>query len=612
MPAVPPVTRIGAPPPRRRPGPLTRLSGYVREGLGQSRGFLRLFSYTRPYRGRLALSWIATAGYAAAGALLVSTVKPIFDKVLIQNVQVGEISALILFLYLVKGSCSYFSSTLVADVGQRAITDLRNALYEHVLNQSFTFLGRHTTGALMSHITTDVEKIQNAVSEMAGDLLKEGLSVVGLLLVLFYMDWKLALISLVGMPLAFLPLVRLGRRLRASNETSLRRWRDISEILQETISGFRVVKAFAMEGFEISRFRRASARLFGVNMRITRTTAILPPLMEAVGGFALVGALFYGSASIRSGHLTTGSFVAFLAALFAMYTPVKRLSRVNATLQAALAAGSRIFEVIDTHQEVREAPEAKALPRFKESLAYEGVGFRYADSEAAVIRNVSFTARRGEVVAIVGTSGAGKTTLVNLLPRFYDVSEGRITIDGQDVRASTLVSLREQIGLVTQETVLFNDTVRANIAYGLDDVDEVVLESAARAAFAHDFILDLPRRYDTMIGERGSRLSGGQRQRIAIARALLKDPPILILDEATSSLDAESERLVRGALANLMKGRTTLVIAHRLTTVRGADRILVLDGGEIREVGCHDELLKKGGIYSRLHELQFSPEDPAV
>ena len=488
MPAVPPIARIGAPPPRRRPGLLTRFSGYVREGLGQSRGFLRLFSYTRPYRGRLALSWIATAGYAAAGALLVSTVKPIFDKVLIQNVQVGEISALILFLYLVKGSCSYFSSTLVADVGQRAITDLRNALYEHVLNQSFTFLGRHTTGALMSHITTDVEKIQNAVSEMAGDLLKEGLSVVGLLLVLFYMDWKLALISLVGMPLAFLPLVRLGRRLRASNETSLRRWRDISEILQETISGFRVVKAFAMEGFEISRFRRASARLFGVNMRITRTTAILPPLMEAVGGFALVGALFYGSASIRSGHLTTGSFVAFLAALFAMYTPVKRLSRVNATLQAALAAGSRIFEVIDTHQEVREAPEAKALPRFKESLAYEGVGFRYADSEAAVIRNVSFTARRGEVVAIVGTSGAGKTTLVNLLPRFYDVSEGRITIDGQDVRASTLVSLREQIGLVTQETVLFNDTVRANIAYGLDDVDEVVLESAARAAFAHDFM----------------------------------------------------------------------------------------------------------------------------
>ena len=455
------------------------------------------------------MSWLATACYAASGALLVSTVKPIFDKVLIENVQVAEISSLILVLYLIKGLSSYFSTTFITEVGQRAITDLRNDLYGHILNQDFTFLGRNSTGALMSHITTDVEKIQNAVSEMAGDLLKEGLTVVGLLIVLFYMDWRLALGSLLGMPAAFYFLIRMGKQLRASNETSLRRWRDISEILQETISGFRVVKAFAMEGFETGRFRRAADRLFGVNMRIARTSAFLPPLMEAVGGVALVGALFYGSHSIRSGHLTTGSFVAFLTALFAMYTPVKRLSRVNATLQAALAAGSRIFEVLDTHQEVQEAPKARTLPRLREGLVYESVGFRYEGAAPAVIRNVSFSARRGEVVAIVGTSGAGKTTLVNLLPRFYDVSEGRISIDGVDIREASLKSLREQIGLVTQETVLFNDTVRANIAYGLDDVDEVVLETAARAAFAHDFILDLPRRYDTVIGERGSRLSGG-------------------------------------------------------------------------------------------------------
>ncbi len=599
--------------PQRRAVWAQRTLQALRAAGGEAREFLRLFAYTRPYRGRLLLSWLATAGYATAGALLVSTVKPIFDEVLIQGINVGRISLAILVLYLVKGICSYFSTTLVAAVGQRAVTDLRNGLYEHILRQSFTFLGRNTTGSLMSHITTDVERIQNAVSEMAGDLLKEGLTVLGLLVVLFYMDWRLALVALVGMPLAFHPLVRLGRRVRASNETSLRRWRDISEILQETISGFRVVKAFGMEGFELARFRRAAHRLFHVNMRITRTTAILPPLMESVGGLALIGALFYGSHSIRTGHLTPGAFASFLTALFGMYTPVKRLSKVNATLQAALAAGSRIFDVLDSHQEVREVPDAIALPRMKSGIEYRDVGFRYADAEGVVLRRVSFTTSPGEVVAIVGTSGAGKTTLVNLLPRFYDVTDGEIAIDGVDIRRATLSSLREQIGLVTQDTVLFNDTVRANIAYGLQDVDEARVESAARAAFAHDFILDLPRRYDTVIGERGSRLSGGQRQRIAIARAILKDPPILILDEATSALDAESERLVQGALANLMKGRTTLVIAHRLATVRAANRILVLDGGEVREVGRHEELLgKPGGLYSRLHELQFSPERSAV
>jgi subfamily B ATP-binding cassette protein MsbA len=572
--------------------------------------FRRLFSYTRPYRGRLVVSWVATAGYAAAGAGLVYLIKPIFDEALIAGVNVGRLCLAIVVLYAVKGLSSYFATTLVAAAGQHAVTDLRNALYQHVLGQSFAFLGRSSTGTLMSHITTDVEKIQSAVSELAGDLLKEGLTILGLLTVLFYMDWRLAMLSVVGMPLALHPLVRFGRRLRASNETSLRRWRDISEILQETISGFRVVKAFRMEKFEIGRFRKASARLLSVNMRITRTTAILPPLMEGVGGIAMVGALVYGSTAIRSGHLTTGAFVAFLTALFAMYTPIKRLSRVNATLQAALAAGSRVFEVLDRHDEVPEATNAVPLPRMKGEIEYRGVGFRYADGHGDILRNVSFCARPGEVVAIVGTSGAGKTTLVNLLPRFYDVTDGTVLIDGIDVRQATLGSLRRQIGLVTQETVLFNDTVRANIAYGLDDVDEARVESAARAAFAHDFILDLGRRYDTVIGERGSRLSGGQRQRIAIARAILKNPPILILDEATSALDAESERLVQSALANLMRGRTTLVIAHRLTTVRDADRIVVLEGGEVGEVGCHGELLRReGGIYSRLHELQFTAQE---
>jgi subfamily B ATP-binding cassette protein MsbA len=612
---MPPLSSVRGPGPDRRPAsPARRRTGLFWEGMGDDlRQFRRLLHYTRPYRSLLLLSWFATAGYAAAGALLVHMVQPIFDDVLIRNLNLGPVAATIVVLYVIKGVCAYGSTTLVASVGQRAVTDLRNALYEHVLNQSFTFLNGHSTGSLMSHITTDVEKIQAAVSEVAGDLLKEGLTVVGLLVVLFVKDWRLALGSLIAMPLAFYPLVRLGRHLRASNETSLRRWRDISEILQETISSFRVVKAFAMEGFEIARFRRAAARLFHVNMRITRTTAILPPLMESVGAIALVGALFYGSHAIRSGRLTPGAFTAFLAALFAMYTPIKRLSRVNATLQGALAAGTRIFGVLDTHHEIREPLDPITLPRMTREVEYKHVAFRYADSDAAALRNVCFTARSGEIVAIVGTSGAGKTTLMNLLPRFYDVTGGAILIDGEDVRKATLRSLREQIGLVTQETFLFNDTVRANIAYGLDDVDEARVESAARAAFAHDFILDLPRRYDTVIGERGSRLSGGQRQRIAIARALLKNPPILILDEATSALDSESERLVQEALSNLMKGRTTLVIAHRLATVRNASQIIVLDGGEVRETGTHDELLKRpGGIYSRLYELQFTPQDPAV
>jgi len=600
-----------APPERRpaaRPAWLRSLSLASTDLKGHAGELRRLWAFTRPYRGRLLLAWLATAGYAGAGALLAYTIKPIFDEALIGGVNTGRIAATVLLLYLVKGVSAYFSTTLVASAGQRAVTDLRCWLYEHVLNQSFAFIGRHSTGRLMSRLTTDVEKVQIAVGELAGEFLKEGLTVLGLLGILFYLDWQLALIALVGMPAAFYPLVRLGRRMRSSSETSLRRWQDISEILHETLSGFRIVKAFAMERFEIERFRRASARLLTVNLRLTRTHAVLPPLMEAVGGLALVGGLFLGSYRIHQHGLSPGAFVAFLSALFMMYTPIKRLSHGTASLQAALAAGTRIFEVLDTHQEVPEAPDAIELPRMRRQVAYRNVGFRYADGDGVVLRRVSLEARSGEIVAIVGTSGAGKTTLVNLLPRFHEVTEGAITLDGVDIRKGSLASLRAQIGLVTQETVLFNDTVRANIAYGLREVDEARVEAAARAALAHDFILDLPRRYDTVIGERGSRLSGGQRQRIAIARALLKDPPILILDEATSALDAESERLVQQALLNLMKGRTTLVIAHRMATVRSASRIVVLDGGEVSEIGSHEELLRRGGLYARLHELQFADE----
>ena len=538
-------------------------------------------------------------------------IKLIFDDVLINNIRFREVAIAIVSLYALKGLGAYFSTTLLSEAGQKAVFDLRRAVYSHILDQSFDFFAKRTTGSLMSHLTSDVERIQTAMGEVAGDLLKEGLTVVGLVLLLFYHDWRLALIALVLMPLAFTPLIQLGRRLRSSNESSMRRWKDIANILQETFSGFRVVKAFGMEAFEKARFEKALERLQGVTLRMTRTTAFLPPFMEAVGGISVVVVLGYGTWAISEGHMTVGSFTSFLAGLFALYTPIKRLSKVNATLQGALAAGERAFSLLDTHREIKDSPAAKALAPFKDVVEFKNVSFQYDKASAPVLSGASLKARRGEIVAIVGMSGSGKTSLLNLLPRFYNVTGGAITIDGVDIRDVTIESLRRQIGLVKQETILFNDTVRANIAYGLSGVEGSLVESAARAAFAHDFILDLPRRYDTVIGEKGSRLSGGQKQRIAISRAILKDPPILILDEATSALDTESESLVQQALFNLMKGRTTLVVAHRLATVRRADRILVLEKGEIREEGTHDELLANNGIYARLHDLQFRA-DPAV
>ena len=571
----------------------------------------RLLSYTRPHRTLIFMGWLATILYGLSNAALVYMIKPIFDDVLIKTVRFWEVAIAIVSLYAIKGVGAYFSTTLLSEAGQKAIFDLRRAIYGHILDQSFDFFSNRTTGSLMSHLTTDVERIQTALGEIAGDLLKEGLTVIGLVFLLFFHDWRLALIALVLMPLAFTPLIKLGRRLRSSNESSMRRWKDIANILQETFSGFRVVKAFGMEAFEQARFEKALERLQGVTLRMNRTTAFLPPLMEAVGGISVVVVLWYGTWAISKGHMTAGSFTSFLAGLFALYTPIKRLSKVNAALQGAFAAGERAFALLDTHREIKDAPNAKTLAPFKDVVEYRGVSFQYDKSSGPVLSGASLTARKGEVVAIVGMSGSGKTSLLNLLPRFYNVSSGSITIDGVDIRDVTLASLRRQIGLVKQETILFNDTVRANIAYGLSGVEGTLVESAARAAFAHDFILDLPRRYDTVIGEKGSRLSGGQKQRIAIARAILKDPPILILDEATSALDTESESLVQQALFNLMKGRTTLVVAHRLATVRRADRILVLERGEIREEGTHDQLLAKNGIYARLHDLQFRA-DPAV
>jgi subfamily B ATP-binding cassette protein MsbA len=476
-----------------------------------------------------------------------------------------------------------------------------------MLNQSAGFFARRSTGQLLSRITNDVGQVQHVVAETIGDLLQESLALVGYGVLLFYYDARLALVCITAAPIVVYPLAQLGRRLRKTSRRSQEALEHLSHVAAESFSGHRIVKAFGAEAREASRFASASSQLYRTSMTVTSIVSILPPLMELLGGFAIAGALYYGSREIAAGRLTTGEFTAFIAALLLMYGPVKKLSRVNASLQQAIAAAERVFEVLDRHTEVIEKPGAAPLPPFRRVLEFDEVVFTYDDGHGRpILRGVSFTAQAGQMIAIVGRSGAGKTTLVNLIPRFYDVTSGAIRIDGTDVRDVALASLRAQVGIVTQETVLFDDTIARNIAYGRPDATRDAIEAAARAAHAHEFIQGLPEGYETPIGERGQRLSGGQRQRLAIARALLKDSPLLILDEATSSLDTESEHLVQEALVNLMKNRTSLVIAHRLSTIRRADAILVMDRGRIVEVGRHDDLLaRSGSLYGRLNELQL-------
>ncbi len=580
----------------------------------------RLFGYARPYRGRLAAALTAMLFYAAASAAVAYLIKPLLDDVLKPSVARDAIlqsqsvllawSLQVLGAYTLKGVGAYLSTFLMTDVGQRVVRDLRDRLFRHILDQSAGFFSHHSSGRLMSHITNDVNQVQQAVSETVGDLTREGLSLVGFAVVLFYLDWRLALVAVTGAPVVMYPLIKFGKRIRSTTRRSQEELEHLSHVTAEAFTGHRIVKAFGAEGHEEGRFRRASHRLYRTNLKVTSTVAILPPLMELLGGLAAVALIWYGSREITAGTLTTGEFGAFIATAFMMYGPAKKLSRVNASLQQALAASERIFRILDAHSEVRERPGARPLPDLKGEIEFRGVGFAYDEGAGRqILRDVSFTVRAGQMVAIVGLSGAGKTTLVNLIPRFYDVTAGAILIDGVDVRDVTLQSLRAQVGMVTQETVLFDDTVAANIAYGSPGATRARIEEAARAAHAHDFISALPAKYDTQIGERGQRLSGGQKQRLAIARALLKNSPILILDEATSSLDAQSEQLVQGALQNLMRNRTSFVIAHRLSTVRRADAIVVLERGRVAEIGRHDDLLARPtSVYAKLYAVQLSGE----
>ena len=575
----------------------------------------RLLRYAAPYRGRLAVALLAMAVYAYGTFLLASLVQPIFDEALPNQQAVPRVAILILLAYLLKGIGTYVSGILMASVGQRVVMDIRNQLFGHTLNQSAAFFARRTSGQLMSRITNDVGQVQLGVSETLADFLRESLAVVGFVYILFSTDWRLALLCMTAAPLIVYPLIRLGQRVRRFTRRGQEELEHLTHLAAEGLTGHRIVKAFGAEAREAQRFAGAARSLYRTNMRVMSALSSLPPLMEFIGGLAAVGALWYGAGQIAGQQLTSGELAKFLAAAFMMYGPVKKLSRVNAGLQQTIAAAERIFELLDTHSEVRERSGAAPLARLRDRVEFRDVGFAYDDDpQRHTLRHVSFTARAGQVVAIVGLSGAGKTTLVNLIPRFYDVTEGAILIDGVDIRAVTLKSLRDQIALVTQETVLFDDTVAANIAYGVPDAPRSAIEAAARAAHAHEFVAHLTRGYETTIGERGQRLSGGQRQRLAIARAILKDSPLLVLDEATSSLDAESELLVQDALVNLMRNRTTFVIAHRLSTVRRADHIVALEKGRVVEIGTHEELVgRPGGLYAKLCALQtFTERDHDV
>jgi ATP-binding cassette, subfamily B, bacterial MsbA len=513
---------------------------------------------------------------------------------------------------LLKAVFDYTGTYLVNHAGFGMITNLRNDLYNSVLRRSAAFFAKHTTGTLISTIINDIERVQFAMSSVLAEFLQQFFSFAFTAVLVVILGRGLAWVLVLFVPFIIYSAVRIGRRVRSTTRTGQDQLADVQNILHETITGNRIVKAFGMESWEVARFRKAAQRLFHANLRSVAAAAISSPLMDLFGAVAIALLLLLGRQSIASGQLTLGAFIAFVAAVLSMYNPVRKFAVFNNSFQQALGASSQLFQFMDTEDVVIEKSGAKRLPRFSKSIRFEGVSFAYdGDGEDAreILRGIDLEVKRGEVLAVVGSSGAGKSTLVHLIPRFFDVTAGRILIDGEDVRDVTLASLRSQVGIVTQETVLFNDTVRNNIAYGQPHVPQREVEAAARAALAHDFILAMPSGYDTVIGEKGVRLSGGERQRLAIARALLKNAPILILDEATSALDSESEALVQSALHNLMAGRTVFVIAHRLSTVRRADRIVVIESGAIADIGAHDELMQKFGTYRRLYELQFATMD---
>jgi subfamily B ATP-binding cassette protein MsbA len=569
--------------------------------------------YLRPHLGRIAVGLLCMAVVAASTAAFTQLIKPIIDDIFVSQRQemLLPVAVAVLLVFAAKGIATYAQAVLMSFVGHRVVADLQQRLYERLIGADLAFFHRHSPGDLVARFINDINMLRYAVSTTLVGLGKDTLTALALVGVMFYEDWLLALITFVAFPAAILPMVRIGRRVRNISADTQAEIGRFTILLDESFQGMRYIKAYAMEAYETLRARGVIDGVFRLNYRSARVRNALHPVMEILGGLAVVAVILYGGHQVISQGKTPGSFFAFITALLLAYEPMKRLAKLNTNLQEGLAAAERVFKLLDREPEIREEPGAPPLAVDGGTIRFAGVSFSY-DTGTAALRDVSLEVPAGHTAALVGASGAGKSTVLNLIPRFYDVGRGAVTIDGQDVRAVTMDSLRRQIALVSQEILLFDDTIRANIAYGRAGASDADVAAAATAAGADEFIAELPQGYDTPVGPRGAKLSGGQRQRIAIARAMLKNAPILLLDEATSSLDSESERQVQRAMAELMAGRTSLVIAHRLSTIVDANIIFVMDGGRIVESGAHADLLGRGGPYARLYAAQFAEEDESA